>query len=265
MPQDDLASPEHWTSRYEMQGRLVEPGWHPADYNSLVIERALFKAMARSKPQTIFEVGCGASTWLPYLAQKTGAAVAGIDYSELGCELARAHLQAEGMTGNIYCADIFTADVVEIGQYDFVFSLGVVEHFTDLAGILGAVARFVRPGGILFTEIPNLRSIHGVLGWMWQPKVLAQHVMHSKKDLVQAYLRLGLQDISAEYQGLFSLGIVAWGVEPRWPGLEKRLLPWIRKSVRASDGLLRKYGRFDTLIPFLSPFIFTVGLKPWAE
>jgi SAM-dependent methyltransferase len=262
MPESDLASPEHWTARYEMRGQAVAPGWKPCDYLSRATERILKRGLARKQPASILEVGCGDSTWLPYLAKRTGAQVAGIDYSEVGCRLAKARLDAEGVAGEIYFQDIFSADPAQVGQYDFVYSLGVVEHFADLESILAAISQFTRPGGIVVSEAPNLRSIHGLLSWIWQPAVLARHVLLSKRRLVQAYQNLGFKGIESGYCGVFSLGIVAWGLEPRWPALERRMLPAIRGGVRTTERILSRLGGYEAGTPALAPFLYVIGQKP---
>jgi 2-polyprenyl-3-methyl-5-hydroxy-6-metoxy-1,4-benzoquinol methylase len=261
MKQNDLASPEHWTKRYEMEQEIIKPGWTPHDYNSLVLEHALLKGISKCNPQRILEIGCGGSTWLPYLAKKTNAIVAGIDYSETGCKLAKMRLEVEEVKGEIYCIDVFKADPTQVGLYDFVFSLGVVEHFQDLDNILATMTRFVRPGGILFTEVPNLRSFHGLLKWVWQPKCLSKHRLLTKTQLERAYKKAGFTEIESKYCGLFSLNMVAWGIEPRWPRIEKATLPYIRRCIRLSDVILRKLKGFDKSIPFFSPFIYVFGGK----
>jgi 2-polyprenyl-6-hydroxyphenyl methylase/3-demethylubiquinone-9 3-methyltransferase len=255
----DLASKEHWTKRYALLRDNVKPGWTPNDYNSLVLEKALLRSIRKQNPYRILEIGCGASKWLPYLAKRTKAIVAGIDYSGLGCELARAHLKAEGVSGTIYCLDLFEADPMQVGEYDFVFSLGLVEHFTDLEYTLGSITKFLSSGGTLFTEVPNLRSFHGLLSRIWQPKVMAKHQTTSKTQLIRAYQKVGLSDIEAQHCGLFSFDVVAWGVEPRWPGLERKVMPFIRRTIRLTSSFLRRLEAFDVTIPFFSPFICVTG------
>lgn len=260
MPQQDLAGIKHWDTVYR-GAQKVHPGWRPWGYDSQTLEHALMTQIERWKPRSILEVGCGNSVWLPYLAHKTGAAVAGIDYSEQGCELVRQRLAIEGVEGKIFCVDMFEADTTQVGQYDFVYSLGVVEHFTDLEKVLSKLLSFVAPGGVLFTEVPNLRSIHGLLSWIWQPELLAKHELVSKGQLIRAYKRLGLTDVSARYAGLFSLNIVAWELYQRWPKLGKRVVPPIRTVHRHMDYRLGQLGIYRGIAP-LSPFLYVVGQKP---
>lgn len=220
------------------------------------------RALGDLRPQSVLEVGCGNSHWLPYLAKKFYAKVAGIDYSPVGCRQAEDQLCANGVKGDIHCIDMFSVDCSAIGQFDFVYSLGLVEHFNDLSAVLESLLRFVRPGGTLFTEVPNLISIHGILSKLYQPSVLAKHQLVSLQTLRESYCRLGLECIQGDYVGLFSMNVVAWGVEPRWPSLDRYVLPIARKAVRYSDRLLCKLGVYDRGAKFSAPFIYVSGKKP---
>jgi SAM-dependent methyltransferase len=260
MIQQDIAGKEHWDNVYQTKDRgLVE--WAPSIHGEDAIEHALVKEIERLRSRTLLEVGCGDSRWLPYLARKTGASVAGIDYSEEGCEMARRRLEAEKVEGRVVCADVLKVEPVTVGQFDFVFSLGLVEHFSDLEGILAALLKFVRPGGALFTEVPSLRSVHGLMMWLWQPKLLDKHEMISRRKMASAYEGLGLQDVHAQYLGLFSIGIVSWEIYPRWPRLVPLVVPHVYDFHRRLDPLLRRLGRFNGIAP-LAPYVYAVGRKP---
>jgi 2-polyprenyl-3-methyl-5-hydroxy-6-metoxy-1,4-benzoquinol methylase len=260
MTQRDIAGKEHWDSIYRTKDS-AQVSWRPGSYDELVLEHALLGQIERLKPRTLLEVGCGNSLWLPYLARKTGAKVAGMDYSEAGCELARQRLRSQEVEGKVWCGDLFRANLEEVGQYDFVFSLGLVEHFSDLEGVLSALLRFVRPGGALFTEVPNLRSVHGLMTWAWQPELFGKHELVSKKHLRRAYEHLGLKDIRQQYLGTFSLDIVGWSIYPRWPRLATHVAPRISQfNERFVDYYLRRLGWFRGIAP-LAPYLYTVGTK----
>jgi len=266
MNHTDLAKKDHWDNIYENAAGPGSSGWKPSNYDALALEYALMNQIERYKPGSLLEIGCGNSVWLPYLARKTGAIVAGIDYSEAGCRLARQRLALEGIEGKVFCLDLFKASPEDIGQYDFVFSLGVVEHFTDLEGVIFKLTRFVKPGGILFTEVPNLWisstawSLHGLLSWIWQPELLAKHAKVTKSRLLDAYESAGMKDIRAVFLGIFSLNIVAWELYPRWPILARLGTPFIRRAVYAVDLVLHRVRKFSGVAP-LAPFIYVIGQK----
>ncbi len=262
MEQVDLARKEHWDSRYQTCGP-TEVWCEPSDHLSIAFLRALMVEIERSKPASILEVGCGNSVWLPAVGLRTGAAVAGLDFSDLGCELARSQLKAAGLSGNIFCADLFNTAATDVGSYDLVYSVGMVEHFTDTVEVLSKLLALVNPGGVLFTEVPNLKNtLHGVLSWIWQPENLAKHNPLSKHDLIKAYRELGMERIEGHYAGFFSLDVVAWPIYPRWPRLGPRLLPTIWRARTSVDYRMRRWGKFDGGIAPFAPLLCVIGRKP---
>jgi SAM-dependent methyltransferase len=261
LEQVDLAGIEHWDSRYRTAGP-AEVWCEPSDYGSIALTRELIAEIERSKPASILEVGCGNSIWLPYVGLKSEATVAGLDYSEVGCELARSQLAAAGVPGRIFCGDLFNINAAEVGRYDFVYSLGMVEHFTDTVEVLSKLLGLVNPGGVLFTEVPNLKSIHGLLSWIWQPELLAKHYPLGKRDLITAYKKLGLEEVRGHFAGVFSLDIVAWPIYPRWPRLAPWLLPTITRARNSVDYRMRRWGRFEGGTAPLAPYLCVIGHKP---
>jgi 2-polyprenyl-3-methyl-5-hydroxy-6-metoxy-1,4-benzoquinol methylase len=260
-PVTDLAGQSHWDERYA-RAKPAAADWKPADYDSLALARVLLDTGKRVRPHTILEVGCGDSRWLPYLARELGVESAcGIDYSPVGAELARERLAASGVRGEVHCVDMFHAGAEQVGRYDLVYSLGVVEHFEDTAAAIRAILAFVKPGGTLITEVPNMRSFHGLLSWLYQPAVLRKHKPLTLAQLARAHHGLGLEDIRAVRSGLFSLGIPAWGIEPRFPRLERLVHPVINRCARLTDAVLRRVGVYAGM-PFFAPFLFVVARKP---
>lgn len=269
MTQTDIAGKQHWDAVYQQEPELqldkevLANGswrWEPNYYHQDATLHALMAEIERVKARSIMEVGCGNSIWLPYLARKTGAAAYGLDYSEKGCELARRNLRAHGLEGKIWSADLFASPPEEIGQFDFVYSLGLVEHFSDLEGVLAALLKFVKPGGVLFTLVPNLRSVHGLMTWMWQPELFAKHELVGKRQLVRAYKNLGLQAVRAQYLGVFSTRIVAWDFYPRWPSLVPGVKLWVERIEWRLDPRLRRRQWFRGTLP-LAPYLIAVGEK----
>lgn len=262
MQAKDLAGVKHWDSIYQRSISSIRPGWRPKNYTELTLEHILLGEIKRAKAKTILEVGCGNSTWLSHIAKCTGAKVTGIDYSEDGCHLARERLRLEQIPAEVHCLDLFDTKALSIGQFDFVYSLGVVEHFSDLDAVLAALLQFVKPGGFLLSEVPNLCSVHGLLSWIWQPKLLAMHMPLNKKRLMRSYRDLNLQNIRGYYRGFFSLNVVNWQKHPRWPSIATRLLPSIRKFVYFTDRyFFRKIPTFHG-VPIFAPYIYAIGEKP---
>src|SRR5437870_747540 len=75
----------------------------------LAFDRSLARALATYAPaepgQSVLEIGCAPAKWLIYYAERFGARIAGIEYSEKGARIARENLAAAGVVGEICGAD----------------------------------------------------------------------------------------------------------------------------------------------------------------
>lgn len=255
---EDLAGLEHWDRVYANR-RPAGEAWGPKDYEELALASRLLSEIVRCEPSSILEAGCGDSCWLPYLAAQAGIKrVSGVDYSERGVEMARTRLRAAGVSGQVVRVDLLNEGDAGIAPADFVYSLGLVEHFADTVAVLRALRRFVARDGVLFTEIPNLRSLHGVLSWLWQPVNLRRHVLLGLEDLECAYRSAGFSDLRSGTCGVLSLGIVSWEFPERFPRVCRRLVRPIRKVQRRLDATLNRMG-FDGGNPATAPYLWVSG------
>jgi len=86
-----------------------------------------------------------------------------LNYSDEVGEDGAEQTSRRGVERHGFLRDLFKLTPEEVGQYDFVvIPWDSAEHLTDLVGVIGAISKFVKPGGILLTETPNLRSMHGL-------------------------------------------------------------------------------------------------------
>jgi 2-polyprenyl-3-methyl-5-hydroxy-6-metoxy-1,4-benzoquinol methylase len=254
----DLAKKEHWDAVY--RSYHVTANWRPSSYEEVCLEHMFNRAIEKHRPKSVLEVGCGNTHWLGYIQQRHGLKIAGLDYSEKGCDMARSNLARQGATGTIHCADMFTATPDDVGTYDMLYSLGVVEHFEDLEHVLANLARFLNPGGLMITEIPNLASFHGALDWVWQPELYYKHKVIRKKELINAHEKAGITLSDAYYLGRFSMNIVNWEVYHRF-GFFKHLVPFMRKVAGKTNQIMLRRAETGPGSAFLSPFIVFEGTK----
>jgi 2-polyprenyl-6-hydroxyphenyl methylase/3-demethylubiquinone-9 3-methyltransferase len=257
----DLAHEEHWDAFYQRRTELIRT-WSPRSYLEFLLDHLLSSEVKRARPESILEVGCGDSVFLTHLGAKSGASrVCGLDYSKLGCELARTRLAASGQNGEIFCRDLFQTTASDIGQYDFVYSLGMVEHFSDLPAVVAKLCEFLKPGGVLVTEVPNLFSLYGLLCRIYQPRVMAKHRIIRYGHLTKAYRSSGLVDLRGGLIGAGTVGLLAWGVEPRWPRYDQQMRNLADKLYERIDApLLRR--RVTRGIPGIAPYVYAAGSKP---
>jgi len=256
----ELTNKSHWNNLYD-NCTLKREVWLPSDYDSYLLDYVISKEIQQNKPLNILEIGCGNSTWLPYLARKFNLQIAGLDYSETGCELLRKNLMNEGIAGSVFCEDLFSADPDRVGRYDFVYSLGVVEHFSDIENVIKKMMQFVSPGGILFTEIPNFSgSIYSVISEIWNPELLRMHNKLSRTNIIHAYKSCGLTEVKGDYLGLFSLALESWEAYPRWPGMARAIAPGIVTIKSILDKPLIHSHYYQGYKP-LAPYIYATGKK----
>jgi len=206
------------------------------------------------------EIGCAQSVYLPYFAKQYGFKVSGIDRSETGCGRARMILEREGVKGEIYCADFFAIPPELIGRFDVVISFGVIEHFTQTAEALRAMATLLKPGGRMFDDIPNFTGVLGIYQKLLDRGMYDAHVPMSREKLASAHQEAGLEIESCDYFMPICLEVI--NVE-RWP---RNVLYWF--TIRSHTAISRAVWFVDDHVVRLpqnrwtSPFIYCVSRKP---
>jgi hypothetical protein len=108
----------------------------------------------------------------------------------------------------VTCADLFAPPDALLGRFDVVTSFGVVEHFDDTAGCVRALARMLRPGGMVLTEVPNMAGGVGAIQRALDRAVYDMHVPLDAEALATAHRDAGLVDVSSEYLVFASSGVL---------------------------------------------------------
>jgi 2-polyprenyl-3-methyl-5-hydroxy-6-metoxy-1,4-benzoquinol methylase len=210
---NDKAGVDYWNEVWK-DGSLPNPvdpripGWRNSVNRALhQFFNAQFSEL-RGPETSLLEIGAARSKWLPYFAREFGFSVTGLDYSPTGCKQAREILRRSGVQGNVVEADLFSPPSELQHAFDIVVSFGVVEHFSNTPACVAALAKFLKPGGCMITEIPNLAGLGGKLQRIACPDILALHVVMSERDLEQVHLDAGLCVESCDYfigAGFFNL------------------------------------------------------------
>ncbi|MCG3147267.1 MAG: Ubiquinone biosynthesis O-methyltransferase [Verrucomicrobiae bacterium] len=201
---------QHWESPNQHSARTTG---YAARFWDNVYSRALHDVR---KGQRFLEVGCGNSQHLPLLAQRYGLEVTGVDYTENGCAQAREWLARANVTGTILKRDLFAANADLRGQFDFVASFGLVEHFANPAESIALMKRFLKPGGRLITTVPNITPgsllvrVQRIIG----PRTLAAHRLMTLDDFRQFHESCGLRTTHCNFEGM-GASLVCDEVTPR--------------------------------------------------
>jgi ubiquinone/menaquinone biosynthesis C-methylase UbiE len=113
--------------------------------------------------RTVLEVGCGRGATLLELARR-GADVVGLDYSEEAIAVCRAWALETGTAERVEFVKAEAQKMpFESESFDFVFSVGLLEHFKDPMEILREQYRVLRPGGYCLVQVPQKYSIYTIV------------------------------------------------------------------------------------------------------
>ena len=136
----------------------------------------------------ILEIGCGRGLLLHRLAQ-LGHECYGIERSALAAR------RAAGTAGlKVYTQPLEECDFPE-KHFDAVIVWHVLEHLDHPQATLALISRVLKPGGLLYLEVPNLSSLQSRLtGRNWFHLDLEHHLYHfSRLGLLQLLRSAGLR------------------------------------------------------------------------
>jgi len=240
----DKAGREYWNNAWQgsaVPGPIDPVDPSPRNWVNRRFHREFRRLFGESpKPGLrLLELGCAQSRWLPYFAREFGFSITGLDYSPIGCEMARSVLAGSGVAGEIVCADFFAPPDVLRGAFDVVVSFGVAEHFDDTAACIRAFASFLKPGGLLFTNIPNMCGLVGSLQRLLNRPVYDIHQILDRAALRSAHEAAGLEVISCEYFIFNNFGVCSLN------GLRSDGVSWfIKKSLTGALGRISMLAGF---------------------
>jgi 2-polyprenyl-3-methyl-5-hydroxy-6-metoxy-1,4-benzoquinol methylase len=208
----DKAGQKYWNDSWA--GSALPEAVNPADmrlqnYVNRRFHQVFLKLFDKSETRSmrLLEIGCAKSAWLPYFAKEFGFTVSGLDYSPIGCQMAAKVLQANRVEADVVCANFFAPPENMLGKFDVVVSFGVVEHFEDTAACLKAISAFLKPGGMLITNIPNMVGWVGAVQKMVNKPVYDIHQLIDSVRLREAHEMARLEVLECDYFISTSFGV----------------------------------------------------------
>jgi SAM-dependent methyltransferase len=266
----DKAGEHYWSDFWKSAENLPPPAMTNGRISGSYVVRQLDELFSRNLPKMesaygkkLMEIGCGNSIWLSYFHQRFGYEVHGLDYSEYGCEQTRKILARDKVPGTVYLADVFNPPIELIEKFDVVCSFGVVEHFSDTEAAISAACRFLKPGGILITTIPNLMGPTGFLQKHFYRPVYDIHVVMDKDRIVSAVEHAGLKITAASYFCTLSFGV---SLEPihSTPVKSLKLKKFVLKFFQSIGWIFHQIDTNLIRLPkskYTSEGIFTIAVK----
>ena len=95
----------------------------------------------------VLEIGCGIGSDAEEFA-KNGADYVGIDLSDQSIALCRQRFEVLGLEGEFHNIDVTDLEALKtLGEFDLVYSYGVIHHFPGIDKIIDNVREVVKPGG----------------------------------------------------------------------------------------------------------------------
>lgn len=261
-PYNPITTQDYWEQSWSLT-EVPDPVDPLADGPDHLLHRALHEQFARvlgprcAPGARLIEIGCGGSQWLPYFRRTFGFEISGIDYSTSGIRLLQLILDKARLSADVVHGDLFSPPPEMIERFDVVTSFGVVEHFERTADAVAACARYLRPGGIMITEVPTMRGPYGLVYRLFRPSIYRQHVPQSRQALAEAHEDAGLQVTDCRYL----LGLPAVLTRPSAAD------PVLRRLAFALSSAVWWLDRHGVTIPpngLTSPYALCIATKPRA-
>ena len=169
---------------------------------------------------SLLDIGCGGGLLGEPMA-RLGAAVTGLDASARNVAVADLHARRQGLDVT-YREGAAETEALSGARYDVVLALEIVEHVADVELFLGACARLVKPGGLLFVSTLNrtakawglaIVGAEYVLGWL--PRGTHDWRRFLKPAEVVAPLRAAAIDVREIVGVVYSPLGRGWSIHPR--------------------------------------------------
>jgi SAM-dependent methyltransferase len=203
----------------------------------------------------LLDVGCGDGHFLE-AARQRGWEPYGSEYGEAPRERAR-------QRGLDVRPAPFDAAPEELGSFDVVTSIEVIEHVAEPREELARMRALLRPGGCLYLTTPNFGSLsRRIAGARWRAIEYPEHLnLFTRRSLDSLLTRMGLSKTDLRTTGVSPADIRA-GLRRRRPGRppvggsggrDERLRSQVARSaaldrgVDAANSVLSRFGLGDTI------------------
>jgi 2-polyprenyl-6-hydroxyphenyl methylase / 3-demethylubiquinone-9 3-methyltransferase len=109
--------------------------------------------------KSALDVGCGAGLLCEPLA-RLSARMTGVDAAAENIAAAKAHAAQSGLSITYHAGELAAA---QLGQFDLVTSMEVIEHVTDPADFIAGLAERLKPDGLMILSTPNRTAASRIL------------------------------------------------------------------------------------------------------
>jgi len=250
---DCLSTEKHWSDRWS-QKEIKDITFNPNQPMFADLHRLFSRILPKDESLKFLEIGAFPGSYMWYFNKFFGYQVSGLEYVDWCCEQARHLLRVAGVEGNVIHGNLLTYQPHM--QWDIVFSMGLIEHFSDTAMVVSKHLKLLRKGGYLVLGIPNHRGFYGSIMRMVDHEKYRVHNRMGYGDMLAALNETGqIEMLEGGYFG--RLGFWATGIYQYFKP-KGRLLYLL---VRGPLWVLERVGRLLPNSKSLSPNIVIIARK----
>tara|TARA_B110000285_G_C15069488_1_gene587091 strand:- start:100 stop:903 length:804 start_codon:yes stop_codon:yes gene_type:complete len=261
--QKKLTDKHYWDSIYKEQKPLTN--YKLIDYDQLLnfnFKKILNNIKHFYSGGEILEIGAGSSDWLLSLANELDhSGCTGLDYSKKGCELLLSKSQNVSIDIEVVHADMFNPPKQMFNKFDFTFSMGVLEHFSNLTEVLVSCSKFSKTNGLHFAVIPNMSGLIGLLTKWLNKDIYDLHIPHDLNSFKRGHQNAGLEIIYSNYFCSHNFGILS-SAKPKKSYFKFKYLTYVFFIILSlSMNVFEKYIFNLPSSKFFSPYIIIISKK----
>ena len=225
MHNSELTERDFWENWWEEWSLPLEKRKSKQDRYQNEILRVFDSYLPKDSKLSILEIGGAPGQYLAYMRKNFGYEVSCLDYTNVGYLKTKENFDLLHISGHVYQADLFSEELT-LPQFDIVYSLGFIEHFSDLNMVIEKHLRLLKPGGILLIGTPNFLGINHFFAKRLTPKLLSVHNLAAMdtRNWTSFEDAFGLEVLFKGYVG---------GFEPRvfWRCENKNLQNWVLRAI----------------------------------
>lgn len=181
------------------------------------------------KGEYVLEAGCGAGAMMKVFA-KAGGSIFGIDISPEMLKYAKDK-------GAVVSGDIRSLPYKN-SSFDYVVSLGVIEHFRESEAAFKECIRVLKKGGRLFINVPNRHSFYFPLRW------IAQKFGLYSLEYSRHFTLNELKDMGSENGLFFKDWMIQRFVPEEARGVRRIMMSVVNILDNISGFFINKFGNF---------------------
>ena len=195
----------------------------------------IFYKAAQLESNNILEIGTYPGRYLAYLASKFNLQPTGIDYNSDSTKIADT-MRIMGIENYKYIQEDFFK-VVPQEKFDFVFSIGFIEHFANFNEVLDKHVEFMNEKGALLVRIPNKKYFRKWYGLLVDHENLKIHNLKCMdvKVFTAFAERNNLKIHTLQYEGAF-----AYTVHQKLNFAQKVIYHTVRRISRVLNPFMTK-------------------------